>query len=183
MKYIKGKRGNCKTCTVAAAEDENLPCGLTSFWKFNNVVYWIKYFICITSYVGHTCFEIKHFKTHSLDSIKLFILAHEKNLDKRLERKNSFIINFKTLYSFGLNTCLNNIQINLADNIYLFLYQANKSKIIERYSRGSHKNSKSINNINPELWLAVLENDFVNTLKIFLVKNKKKNYLCLNVMK
>ena len=103
-------------------------------------------------------------------------------MDKRLEKENNFIIYFKTLYPFGLNTCLNNVQNNFLDNIYLFLYQANKSKVINRFSRGSHRNSKYINNINPDLWLGVLESDFIKTLDIFSVKHKIFTFK-LNVLK
>lgn len=115
-------------------------------------------------------FEILHFRLHSFSNIRIEILAFEQDKKARLSKENDFMFKFRTIYPYGLNTIINNINIKKIANIYDLLNKFNEVVVINRGKRGSHKFSKSINYIIPSIWIKELEEKFIYTYNIKFVK-------------
>lgn len=170
----------CLTCSQAYIGETSTPLHIRINGHRSNVK---------NENVKFPSYEILHFRMHSFDNILIEILAHTEEVSKRLELENHFIIYYRTLYPYGLNTVLNNYNISNISNIYQFLNSANASTRVKRYSRGSHVNSIKINHIIPISWLTNINNIYLaicsNTIiksKIFSLKLKtlKKIFACLN---
>lgn len=115
-------------------------------------------------------YEIKHFQLHSFNNIRIEILGTFVELKERLHRENDFILRYRSLYPYGLNTILNNMNIG-SNNIYSFLNFFNKFIRINRGKRGSRVNSKNNNNIIPVIFLRTLEKRFMDSFDIVYIKN------------
>ena len=81
--------------------------------------------VCEKEYI-QSKFEYDHFRIHSFNKIKIYVLQIVPDLHRRLEYENMYIIKFKTAYPFGLNDRVNNISINSIKNdtcIYKNIFQ------------------------------------------------------------
>lgn len=63
-------------------------------------------------------FEIIHFRLYSFVKIQIEILDHVENQSDRLARENDFLLKFKFIYPYGLNTMLNHVDIKNIVNVY-----------------------------------------------------------------
>lgn len=190
-----------------------MPANCVPFCKHNNIIYKILCLTCNQGYIGQTSnelhirinlhrsqinkcnnpsFEIKHFRLHTFDNISISILGHSENNCDRLKLENDHILQQRTLYPYGLNTYLNDINSCSLGNIYKLLHHFNKQTIINRGSRGSHKNSKSLNYIIPIKWLKDNQSEFQafrnikkirNSIFALKIRTLKKIFACIESFK
>lgn len=116
-------------------------------------------------------FEILHFKLHSFQKIRIEILKHIENKEDRLSAENDYMLQYKTIYPYGLNSMLNNINMNKIVNIYDLFKNFNKLFRVKRGKRGSHKYSKIINLFVPLIWITELEEYLKNFYSVKYVKD------------
>ena len=66
-------------------------------------------------------YEFEHFKMHSFNQIKIYILDVIDDDRRRIEMENFYIIKYKTAYPYGLNDRVNNISITaIKDNTCIY---------------------------------------------------------------
>lgn len=125
-----------------------LPNNFIYFQKINDIVYWIVCLIWHQRYIGkievelhriinrqrfkpydenkaNSSFEIAHFGFHSFSSIRIEILEQLEDKNGRLSKENDYMLIFRTVYIFELNTLINNININKVENFYDLLNKSN----------------------------------------------------------
>lgn len=194
LSLCKDKR--CKTCCVAFLRANNplhLPTVNFPFCKCSNIIYLITCNICLQRYVGQTStelhlrinlhrslvnrhntnstFEILHFANHGFNNIKIEILDFVYKESERLQRENHFILRYKTLYPYGLNTVLNNLNLNGLCIYNLFSTVIKNDFVYKRGCRGSQFSSSSFVFI-PDVFLTRLINNFKDNPNVQVIKNE-----------
>lgn len=193
MGFLRCNNKLCKTCDFSEFSNDNSN-SIVPFCKVSSAVYRITCNICGQCYIGQTggelhirmnlhrsntknknlkniSFEIAHFRLHDFENISIAILAVENDLKKRLILENNLILKFHSLFPYGLNTHLSHVDLDKISCIWSFFGYSDFLKT-SRGKRGTHKFSKSINNIVPSLWLANLQCSFDSCLNVNIVKSK-----------
>ena len=188
-----------------------------TFCKISHVIYKLTCNICDQAYVGQTSselrsrinnyrsksnkadknstFELKHFHMHGFSNVKIQVLEQIMDENFRLRSENFYILRYKTLYPYGLNTKLNHHPDNtsciykLFSSVYIPSFKYNRGK------RGGHTNRhfhKKYNGVIPAIILQDLHNLFnksycVNQIKTELFgmkfKQLRKLQICLQSFK
>ena len=119
-------------------------------------------------------FELKHFNIHEFHNVKIQIIEQIVDEDLRLKSENFYILRFKTLYPYGLNTKLNHHPVNvdciysLFSSVYIPSFRYNRGK------RGNHTNKALQNkyhNVIPAIILQDLYNLFNANYCATYIKN------------
>lgn len=158
------------------------------FCKANNVIYCITCNSCQQKYVGQTSqplhkringhrsdinicknkkdIEIQHFRSHDFKNISINILHFETDKSKRLQLETFYMIQYRTIYPYGLNSNFGEERFNKSDKkqcIYsLFGPTVSHSQTKRHYRGNGSKRLPRI--IDFEQEFLKINNTFVNTL-------------------
>lgn len=95
--------------------------------------------------------RLSFFFLHAFQNVSFQLLGQYDNYNDRLHKENVFILFYRTLYPYSLNTVLNNVNlsnIGYIDNFFLFSDNFTKTN---RGKRGSGINRYKY--LMPEQWL------------------------------
>lgn len=90
----------------------------------------------------------------------------------KLNKENNFMFKFRTVYPYGLNTLINNVNLMKAYNKYELFYNFNDKIDIKRRKREFRKFAQNINFIIPKIWLKHIEAKFCSSYNIINVRNE-----------
>ena len=201
MGLIKCKDTRCKTWPFADLSSnsiQNVANLNYDFCKITHAIYKLTCTVCGQAYIGQastelhlrmnnhrnksykvnekSTFELKHFNIHEFHNVKIQIIEQIVDEDLRLKSENFYILRFKTLYPYGLNTKLNHHPVNvdciysLFSSVYIPSFHYNRGK------RGNHTN-KTLQNKYHNVIPAIILHDLYNLFNANYCATYIKNVL------